>query len=1229
MTAASPHGSAGAQAAPTARSGSVPRAPARLTGNPLKELMAHGKMPVVLEMHLTENDRLGFHELRQRCLADNVPLSQLTLLGQYLRQLDTNSAALSTRERSLAVKLNAYADLVGTGRIDLIALDDGARGRDTLDNAIVAELLCGLGVDASRLVANIVARNRHEEQLRRRLAHFAALGVRNALLLTGDLPAEPGKKAVFPMDSVGLCALARRMIIEGELPGEFVIAAAGHPSPDADPDGVRTLHKALAGARLIITQAIYSVEEFACWMQSLRSLGALDMVEVLAEVVPISSARQLRIVTQVPGMRVPAELIDEMEAVEQRLASAAVAGAHDEEWFRERVRHEGTRRTRTLLHAVRRVPGVNGFYLGCVKGFDAHLELLKETPLVADDHAEAPRTLKLSGPQHQRALADQGRIESHLDELRIQFRRRKKSVVARVFRRIGGTQGVVRALRVIEAPKIPIFGCKQCDSCDLSPDALVCPRGCAKQMTHGPCGAPQRVGDRVLCEDRSRECTWAEILRRRDELGVPWSQRLEVRRQPAAEFYEGRTFSAFLPALAGQRPGPNWSLGPRAAVVAVYRRLGRTKQYNAPGHPQDLLTLVESQREELLRLLADKPEMDREELLAKALFLVGTPAALHIVESILARFGLPAEGTMHDLSIRERFHLAEAIPLMRQASSRGSTSSTGLTASGQCDALLAAVPEGRELRRAMRRELAAGMIRHVSALGVRVGYSEMLLDGRFVEGFLPVLAALKDEIQLASARKLQSTLELAVRFDRVPYKHHFRSPIAIRWTHDHDKRRLPRVELAVDVRQHPSVEGFRLALREAMDRVSRGADESEGAVPLEPFCDESRSVCWSFNRAYWQRLRDVEEATGVKYDASIGGSTDHNLAYVRSTARAFFDRLRDRGLADGDWCVVEIGVASPLRARAFLDEFRRICDLNHASYHEHVTYVLADFSEAILERSLRELSTTHSRVTGVRMDLASPTAALAPFRGRVMHVHLCNVFDNLPADRYAVSSGDLCRVQVRAHLPRQSLAAFQRRYEFDDAEVAELLRRLGGVSGGGSASADALLDWFKERAVAKGRPPLTYVKMWMDLFHHLRFAERYILDGRRHQETDPASAAGVETADLVRSQLRGAGDVHAHVSEAALSGFRQLLDILHPHGVLEIVDLFTQRVEDYSHRFMGPAKYDGSTVNWLDGPLFRAVAEQAGHRVRFNLFKPFDPKSVSVILLADGKGIREESTGRD
>ena len=119
--------------------------------------MALGKMPIIQELHLTERDRVAYQQLRQRYLADTAALPDLTFLGQYLRQLDATSGDLTSEERSLTHKLQVYADLLSSGKIDLIALDDGARGRDSLDNAVAAELRTGLGADPAQQMAHAVA----------------------------------------------------------------------------------------------------------------------------------------------------------------------------------------------------------------------------------------------------------------------------------------------------------------------------------------------------------------------------------------------------------------------------------------------------------------------------------------------------------------------------------------------------------------------------------------------------------------------------------------------------------------------------------------------------------------------------------------------------------------------------------------------------------------------------------------------------------------------------------------------------------------------------------------------------------------------------------------------------------------------------------------------------------------------------------------------------------------
>jgi hypothetical protein len=149
----------------------------------------------------------------------------------------------------------------------------------------------------------------------------------------------------------------------------------------------------------------------------------------------------------------------------------------------------------------------------------------------------------------------------------------------------------------------------------------------------------------------------------------------------------------------------------------------------------------------------------------------------------------------------------------------------------------------------------------------------------------------------------------------------------------------------------------------------------------------------------------------------------------------------------------------------------------------------------------------------------------------------------------------------------------------------------------------------------------------MDLFAALRLDERYVAVNDV-EELLPKGIAGMDSfaprltgrgsdaGEVLQRHLGGTRDICVHLNQAALNGFAQLLPILHPQGTLEIVDLFVQRLEEYHQAFKGPAKYDGSTVNWLNGPLFRAVAERLGCTVRFQPFRPFDPRSASVALLA-------------
>jgi hypothetical protein len=62
-----------------------------------------------------------------------------------------------------------------------------------------------------------------------------------------------------------------------------------------------------------------------------------------------------------------------------------------------------------------------------------------------------------------------------------------------------------------------------------------------------------------------------------------------------------------------------------------------------------------------------------------------------------------------------------------------------------------------------------------------------------------------------------------------------------------------------------------------------------------------------------------------------------------------------------------------------------------------------------------------------------------------------------------------------------------------------------------------------------------------------------------------------------------------------------VLELLHPDGVLQIQALFVRDIDQYSS-FRGPGKLEGSIVNWLNGPVFGMVGERVGYRVALEPF---------------------------
>jgi hypothetical protein len=167
------------------------------------------------------------------------------------------------------------------------------------------------------------------------------------------------------------------------------------------------------------------------------------------------------------------------------------------------------------------------------------------------------------------------------------------------------------------------------------------------------------------------------------------------------------------------------------------------------------------------------------------------------------------------------------------------------------------------------------------------------------------------------------------------------------------------------------------------------------------------------------------------------------------------------------------------------------------------------------------------------------------------------------------------------------------------------------VAGPGIRSLGAGIPWMLLAESLPEKFPDTgeAVRFWQATWAALRQAERYMpLEGLDAYQVTPAV-----TGEILRPLLTAEGDVRMHVSNGALASFADTLPLLHPFGRLVCHDLFTTGHEQYHTGFYGPGKYDGSTVNWVNGPLLALLASRRGFDVRFAPFKQRPGSNVKTL----------------
>jgi homocysteine S-methyltransferase len=232
--------------------------------------------------------------------------------GRYVISVEIDPPRSVRIERTIEA-----ARLLQAAGVDVVNISDSAMARVRMGALAVA---FGIQHDlALECVVHVTTRDRNLMALESELLGAHALGVRDILALTGDPPRIgdlPGATGVWDVDSIGLVEILTRLNRGEDASGSpigqqagFTIACALDPTAaDAATEWDRLERKIAAGAHLIMTQPLYSIEQVeAMFDEARRRFGADGFpIPLLLGVLPLQSTRHAEFLhNEVPGITIP------------------------------------------------------------------------------------------------------------------------------------------------------------------------------------------------------------------------------------------------------------------------------------------------------------------------------------------------------------------------------------------------------------------------------------------------------------------------------------------------------------------------------------------------------------------------------------------------------------------------------------------------------------------------------------------------------------------------------------------------------------------------------------------------------------------------------------------------------------------------------------------------------------------------------------------------------------
>jgi len=208
--------------------------------------------------------------------------------------------------------------------IDAINIPDGPRASSRLSPLVTAFQI----QQQARIetILHVCCRDRNLIGVQSDLLGAAAMGLRNALIITGDPPKlgeYPDATGVFDLDSVALTRVVRDLNCGIDLGGNhfspavsLAIGVGANPvASQMDREISRFRDKVEAGAEFAITQPVFDPESL------LRFLDAIECarIPIIAGIWPLTSYKNAEFMAnEVPGVSVPSSVLERMSGARTR-----------------------------------------------------------------------------------------------------------------------------------------------------------------------------------------------------------------------------------------------------------------------------------------------------------------------------------------------------------------------------------------------------------------------------------------------------------------------------------------------------------------------------------------------------------------------------------------------------------------------------------------------------------------------------------------------------------------------------------------------------------------------------------------------------------------------------------------------------------------------------------------------------------------------------------------------